>query len=50
VLDKRIVIKETGEDGNPAYRKITPTATGNYRFYFNRWIKLPQVPAFAAGG
>ncbi len=49
VLDKRIVIRETDENGNPVYEKITPTPTGNYRYYFNKWIKLPQVPEFARG-
>ncbi|MGD8369552.1 MAG: ABC transporter substrate-binding protein [Desulfobacterales bacterium] len=50
VLDKRIVIRNTDESGNPVYAKITPTPTGNYRFYFNRWVKLPQVPEFAQDG
>jgi ABC-type transport system substrate-binding protein len=50
VLDKRIVIQETDAEGKVTYRKITPTKTGNYMFYFNKWIKLPQVPTFAAEG
>lgn len=50
VLDKRIVIKETKPEGKVVYRKITPTKTGNYMFYFNKWIKLPQVPTFASEG
>jgi ABC-type transport system substrate-binding protein len=50
VLDKRIVIQETNAEGKVVYKKITPTKTGNYMFYFNRWIKLPQVPTFAAEG
>jgi ABC-type transport system substrate-binding protein len=50
VLDKRIVIQETNAEGKVVYKKITPTKTGNYMFYFNKWIKLPQVPAFAAEG
>jgi len=50
VLDKRIVIRETNAEGKVVYKKITPTKTGNYMFYFNKWIKLPQVPAFAAEG
>jgi len=50
VLDKRIIIKETNAEGKVAYKKITPTKTGNYMFYFNKWIKLPQVPTFAAEG
>ena len=47
VLDKRIVIRETGPDGTPQYRPITPTATGSYAFDFNRWIKLPHPPQFS---
>ncbi len=50
VLDKRIVIRETNAEGKIVYKKITPTKTGNYMFYFNKWIKLPQVPTFAAEG
>ena len=50
VLDKRIVIKETDTSGKMVYRKITPTKTGNYMFFFNKWIKLPQTPIFAAEG
>jgi ABC-type transport system substrate-binding protein len=48
VLDRRIVIVETDEAGNPVYKKITPTKTGNYAFHFNRWIKLPEAPEFSA--
>jgi len=47
VLDKRIVIKEQGPDGNPVYRKITATKTGNYAFDFNKWIKRPSAPVFS---
>jgi ABC-type transport system substrate-binding protein len=50
VLDKRIVIQETNAEGQVVYKKITPTKTGNYMFYFNKWIKLPQVPIFATEG
>jgi ABC-type transport system substrate-binding protein len=50
VLDKRIVIKEVDASGNVTYKKITPTKTGNYTFYFNKWIKLPEAPAFGAEG
>ncbi len=50
VLDKRIVIQETDASGKVIYKKITPTKTGNYMFYFNKWIKLPQVPVFGAEG
>jgi len=47
VLDRRIVIMERDANGNPVYRRITPTKTGNYAFHFNRWIKLPHVPVFS---
>jgi len=50
VLDKKIVIKETDSKGNVIYRKIKPTKTGNFTFYFNKWIKLPEVPRFALDG
>jgi ABC-type transport system substrate-binding protein len=48
VLDKRIVIQETNAEGKVVYKKITPTKTGNYMFYFNKWIKLPEAPVFRA--
>jgi hypothetical protein len=44
------VLKETDSRGNVIYRKIEPTKTGNYTFYFNKWIKLPEVPSFAVDG
>jgi ABC-type transport system substrate-binding protein len=50
VLDKRIVIRELDAQGNSTYKKITPTKTGNYTFYFNKWIKLPEAPNFGAEG
>jgi ABC-type transport system substrate-binding protein len=50
ILDKRIVIKEVEASGKVIYKKITPTKTGNYTFYFNKWIKLPEVPSFAPEG
>jgi len=50
VLDKRIVIKRVDEAGRVHYEKIRPTKTGNYTFYFNRWIKLPEAPGFAMDG
>jgi ABC-type transport system substrate-binding protein len=50
VLDKRIVIQETDDKGAVVYRKITPTKTGNYTFYFNKWIKVPEEPTFGAEG
>ncbi|MEW6664726.1 MAG: ABC transporter substrate-binding protein [Thermodesulfobacteriota bacterium] len=50
ILDKRIVIREVDPQGRVAYKKITPTKTGSFTFYFNKWIKLPEVPSFAAEG
>ena len=50
VLDKRIVIRQVVRDGTSTYKKITPTKTGNYTFYFNKWIKLPESPIFASEG
>jgi ABC-type transport system substrate-binding protein len=46
VLDKRIVIRERDAQGNEHYRRITPTPTGSYMFYFNKWIKLSEMPRF----
>lgn len=50
VLDKRIVIKTIDNAGNIRYEKIKPTKTGNYSFYFNKWIKLPEAPGFMLEG
>jgi hypothetical protein len=50
LLDKRIVIMVRDKEGQVHYKKIEPTKTGNYTFYFNKWIKLPEVPNFAAEG
>ncbi len=50
ILDKRIVIKEVDPEGKPRYSRIQPTKTGNYTFYFNKWIKLPEVPRFEMEG
>ena len=50
ILDKRIVIMETDAEGKPVYGKITPTKTGNFTFYFNKWIKLEKAPVFSAEG
>jgi ABC-type transport system substrate-binding protein len=50
LLDKRIVIMVRNKEGQVHYEKIKPTKTGNYTFYFNKWIKLPEVPTFAAEG
>jgi len=46
VLDRRIVIMDKDPEGNPVYKRITPTRTGNYAFHFNKWVKLPQAPVF----
>ena len=50
ILDKRIVIMVKDKEGQVHYEKIKPTKTGNYTYYFNKWIKLPEVPNFAAEG
>jgi len=50
VLDKRIVIKTVDASGAVQYKKITPTKTGDYTYYFNQWVKLPQVPSFMDKG
>ncbi len=50
LLDKRIVRQVNGKDGQPLYKPITPTKTGDYSFHFNQWIKLSQPPTLAAGG
>ncbi len=49
VLDKRIVIQETDQEGDTVYKPIEPTPTGDYSFSFNNWIKLPKAPEFEAG-
>ncbi|MBI4683111.1 MAG: peptide ABC transporter substrate-binding protein [Nitrospirae bacterium] len=46
VLDKKIVIKEHLPSGEEKIKKITPTSTGNYSFYFNKWIKMADNPRF----
>ena len=50
ILDKRIVIKEVDANGKVTYKKITPTKTGSFTFYFNKWIKLPEAPHFGSEG
>jgi len=50
ILDKRIFIKERDDNGAVVYKKITPTKTGSYTFYFNKWIKLAQTPNLEAEG
>jgi ABC-type transport system substrate-binding protein len=47
VLDRKIVIRESLPSGEEEIKKITPTRTGNYTFYFNKWIKLADDPVFA---
>jgi ABC-type transport system substrate-binding protein len=47
VLDKKIVLLERLPAGREKIKQITPTKTGNYTFYFNKWIKLAQNPEFA---
>lgn len=47
LLDKKIAILEKDDQhGLSKVKKITPTKTGNFSFYFNKWIKFPQVPVF----
>jgi len=41
------VIKEVDNQGEVVYRKITPTRTGLYDYFFNKWVKLAKVPRFA---
>ncbi len=45
LLDKKIFVVRRDETGKVTrYEKIKPTKTGNYSFYFNRWLKLPRMP------
>ncbi len=48
VLDERIAIREKDEEGDFVYKPIEPVKTGDYMFDFNRWVKLPERPNFAA--
>jgi ABC-type transport system substrate-binding protein len=50
LLDRRIVIRDVDASGEVVYKKITPTKTGDYTYHFNKWIKLPEAPRFAAEG
>jgi len=50
VLDRRIFIKTVDADGRIHYRKITPTKTGDFDFYFKKWIKLPTLPTLSVDG
>ena len=47
VLDKRIVRRVTAADGRSYIVPIEPTKTGDYKFHFNQWIKLPHQPIFS---
>ncbi len=49
VLDKRIVIMDVDPDGEKRYSPIKPTKTGDFTFYFNKWIKL-EVPRIEMEG
>ena len=50
ILDRRIVIRDINDRGDEIYKKIKPTKTGNYTFYFNKWIKLREAPDFSPEG
>lgn len=49
LLDKKIAILEKDGQGRDIVKRITPTKTGSYGFYFNKWIKFPQAPVFSTG-
>ena len=46
LIDKKIVIMERGPEGKEVIKPIMPTKTGNFRFYFNKWIKLAKEPVY----
>jgi hypothetical protein len=46
VLDKKIVLVDTGEDGKETYQKIYPTKSGDITFHFHKWRKLEFTPDF----
>jgi ABC-type transport system substrate-binding protein len=46
LLDKRIVREVAVKDGKPVYAPIVATKTGNFKFHFNQWVKLPEAPVF----
>lgn len=46
LMDKKIVIMERDAKGEEIIKPITPTKTGNFRFHFNKWVKLAQEPVF----
>lgn len=45
LLDRRIVILER-EGEREIISRIRPTKTGDYSYFFNRWIKLEEAPVF----
>ncbi|HIE43544.1 MAG TPA: peptide ABC transporter substrate-binding protein [Candidatus Omnitrophica bacterium] len=47
LLDKKIVILER-VDGREVIKKIRATKTGDYTYFFNKWIKLEEPPVFEA--
>ncbi|MEW5803995.1 MAG: ABC transporter substrate-binding protein, partial [bacterium] len=49
LLDKKIAILEKDADGEDIIKRITPTKTGSYSFYFNKWIKFKEAPVFTPG-
>ncbi len=46
VLDKKIVLVDTGGDGKETYQKIYPTKSGDITFHFHKWRKLEFTPDF----
>ncbi len=49
LLDKRIYVARKSDDGETVgYEKIKPTKTGDYQYYFNRWIKVAEEPEITA--
>ena len=49
-LNEDNVIKEIDKTGHVVYKKIEPTKTGNYMYYFNKWVKLSTPPQFSTDG
>ena len=43
ILDKRIMIKDLDDQGKEQYSRIKPTKTGNFKFYFNKWLKVDKA-------
>lgn len=46
VLDKKIVLVNTGKDGEEDYQKIYPLKSGDITFHFHKWRKLEFTPDF----